>query len=375
MQNLKKPFLAFPWLISYFRKELEYYTVKDHDTLKHLMVSVANHFEPHWPGGEVPLSEAVKRVRNWCKEYPRFASKCRDLYGWPFRHTYFFPAEEYSKETFQPLVDLCSKGFGEIEVHLHHGVKFPDNAQNLRNSLINFKDILIQHKCIPKRIYDQKYMYAFVHGNWALGNVRGGLYCGVDDELAILQETGCYADFTLPSFPDPSQISKINSIYECRGDLRKRAPQRWGIDCEVNRPISKYPLIVQGQLMIDWRGKKFENSSLKAINMPTIDRFNLWRKANITVKGRPEWIFIKLHCHGLIPNDHVALLSDNMVQFLQNIVEKGASNCVVHFVTCREMFNIIAAACDGKKGDPEEYRNYLLLSPFSTHAQNLKSLS
>jgi hypothetical protein len=210
-------------------------------------------------------------------------------------------------------------------------------------------------------------MYAFAHGNFALANVRKGVHCGVNDELAILAETGCYADFTLPAFPNPSQVSKINSIYECKGDLRKRAPHRWGINAEVGRPISKYPLIVQGPLMIDWAKGKVENSCVTANNMPTKARLGIWQKANIIVKGRPEWVFIKLHCHGLIPEDHNKLLGNQMIHFLRDITEKDTSDYIIHFVTCREMFNIISAACDGKEGDPEEYRDYLLLPPFTTH--------
>ena len=44
--------------------------------------------------------------------------------------------------------------------------------------------------------------YAFIHGNWSLCNSRpDGRYCGVNNELDVLRETGCYADFTLPSAP------------------------------------------------------------------------------------------------------------------------------------------------------------------------------
>ena len=35
----------------------------------------------------------------------------------------------------------------------------------------------------------------------------------VNNELEILRDTGCYADFTMPSAPHPTQTWKINSIY------------------------------------------------------------------------------------------------------------------------------------------------------------------
>ena len=56
--------------------------------------------------------------------------------------------------------------------------------------------------------------YGFIHGNWALDNSRpDGRWCGVNNELDVLRETGCYADFTFPSAPSPTQPRKINSIY------------------------------------------------------------------------------------------------------------------------------------------------------------------
>jgi hypothetical protein len=116
--------------------------------------------------------------------------------------------------------------------------------------------------------------------------------------------------------------------------------------------------------MIDWKRRKFENSCLTGNNMPTKHRLRLWTKAEITVKGRPNWVFVKLHCHGLIPEDHKALLSENMAHFLNDMTTNPPYDSRIHFVTCREMFNIIAAASAGAKGDPEHYRDYFLLPPF-----------
>ena len=56
--------------------------------------------------------------------------------------------------------------------------------------------------------------YGFIHGNWALDNsLPDGKHCGVNNELDVLRETGCYADFTLPSAPSPAQTRTINRIY------------------------------------------------------------------------------------------------------------------------------------------------------------------
>ena len=50
-----------------------------------------------------------------------------------------------------------------------------------------------------------------------------------------------------------------------------------------------------------------------------------------------------------------------MQRFLAELVEKGQDRQeVIHFVTARQMVNIILAACDGREGNPGDYRDYRL---------------
>jgi len=93
-----------------------------------------------------------------------------------------------------------------------------------------------------------------------------------------------------------------------------------------------------------------------------MQRFRRWQRANITVKGRPAWIFIKLHCHGMDPRDHAAMYGEPLQRFLRDLTEhaRAAGEYRLHFVTAREMVNIILAACDGKEGSPGDYRDYRL---------------
>ena len=86
----------------------------------------------------------------------------------------------------------------------------------------------------------------------------------------------------------------------------------------------------------------------------------LWRKAAIRVEGRPDWLFVKLHCHGMIPHDTRALLGRPMQRFLRELIEAGrdGGRYQTHFVTAREMVNVILAACDGRDGNPGLYREY-----------------
>ena len=39
----------------------------------------------------------------------------------------------------------------------------------------------------------------------------------MNDEIRVLRETGCYADFTYPSAPGPTQPPTINTIYYATG--------------------------------------------------------------------------------------------------------------------------------------------------------------
>jgi hypothetical protein len=61
------------------------------------------------------------------------------------------------------------------------------------------------------------------------------------------------------------------------------------------------------------------------------------------------------------PSQGEAVMGAHMQRFLAEFVEGAADRReVIHFVTAREMVNIILAACDGREGNPGEYRDYRL---------------
>jgi hypothetical protein len=336
----------------------------------HVMMAIANHFEPEiipgMPGQYAALDERERRVEEWCMKYRALADPWRDVDGLPLRHTYFYPAEHYDNRLIDRLAEHCRSGWGEIEIHLHHGLGAPDSAENTRRVLLDFRDALARHGCLSYLDDEGPPRYAFVHGNWALANSAGGRFCGVDDEMQILADTGCYADMTLPSAPDATQIVKVNALYECKPPLNKRAPHRRGRDLRAGRAPTRFPLIVQGPLGVNFDGftarafPRIENGELTAVNPPTMHRHALWRRAEIRVTDKPDWLFVKLHCHGMIPHDTQALLGGPMQEFLSELIEEGRSSSryQTHFVTAREMVNIILAACDRRDGNPGLYRDY-----------------
>jgi hypothetical protein len=181
--------------------------------------------------------------------------------------------------------------------------------------------------------------------------------------MAVLSETGCFVDMTLPTAPfDPSQTAKINSMYECSMPLARRAPQRQGRNLRRDRMPGVYPLIVQGPLLVDFRPNGrvgIENGSITKANPLTIRRLAMWKQAGVRIEGRPDWLFIKLHCHGMDPNQQNAVLGEPMRRFLEELVQGAARRKeTLHFVSAREMTNIILAACEGREGNPGDYRDY-----------------
>jgi len=337
----------------------------------HLIMAVADHFEPAIDpsGGQkrVPRSEQERRLEWWSREYPRAAERWRDHDVRPFVHTYFYPAEQYDEGLLDILAEHCRSGWGETEVHLHHGIPHADTAENTRRVLTEFRDRLaFRHRCLSFEEGSEQPRYCFVHGNFALANSAGGRFCGVDSEMQVLAETGCYADFTLPTgVLHPAQTAKINSLYECGGELEQAAPHRTGIDLTAGRAPRIFPLIVQGPLLTDlarsWRAFRpmFETGAITAPNPMTLERLALWKRARIHVAGRPDWLFIKLHCHSMDPTQKDAVIGGAFQQFLEALVGgAGARKETLHFVSAREMANIILAACEGKDGNPGEYRDY-----------------
>jgi len=294
----------------------------------------------------------------------------RDHDGTKFRHTNFYPAEQYDYEILEQLAAMGREGLGETEIHLHHGVEAPDTAENLRKTLVDFRDCLAEeHKCLSRFEAAGKPMYAFVHGNLALANSFGGQFCGVDNEMRILQETGCYADMTLPNAPVRTQVPVLNQIYECGLPLDERAPHRRGKSVRAFGNQPQLPLIFTGPLVFNWTRRfkgipvpRIDDGALTASQPMDLARLKRWRGANITVKGRSEWIFVKLYCHGFFDNDQSACIGEDARRFFSEAIENGekSGDYKIHFASAREAFNMVSAAIDGKRGTPNEFRDYRL---------------
>ena len=350
------------WLGTYIAQRLARNKKRTLESPTHIIFCAADHFEPRW--GNVDTQKEIKRVKEWLKKHFLLFINHRDYNDRAPKHTFFYPIDEYTPEVFKRITEFCENGLGEMEIQLHHD---NDNPGSLRQKLERGKSIFDGCGMLA-RDPDNRLRYGFVHGNWALDNSRrDGRFCGVNNELEILSETGCYADFTLPSAPSDTQTRKINRIYYASDTPRPKS-HNTGIDAEVGRAPNGGLMIIQGPLALNWKRRKFgflphiENGELTLNNPPIPERVDLWIEQAICVKGRPEWIFVKVHTHGAQEKsltDAYFKNLDTMYSYLEERYNDGV-NYKLNYVTAREMFNIIKAAEDGRKGEPCEYRDYQL---------------
>lgn len=349
------------WLINYIQSLFRRSENVGEGVRKEIIFLMVDHFEPVWGDGD-------EITKLWGEKYPLIAEKHYDSDGMPLQHTWFYPIESYNPLFLERLSMLCQKGFGEIELHLHHD---NDNEESLRKIIkMGIKD-LTNHGALVNNM-DGKARFGFIHGNWALNNSRrDGRWCGVNDELRVLREEGCYADFTLPSAPSDTQTRKINSIYYAKSNPGIKKNHNKGIDVVVGGKEWGDLMIIQGPLTLNWSRRKYivlpqiENGEIAESKPGSVDRIKLWKNQHIHIKGRPEWIFIKVHCHGGVRKEIDAVLgekADKVFSLLESIFRNG-DQYRLHYVTARECYNIIKAAEANEKGNPSTFRDYVIPPP------------
>lgn len=345
----------------------------------HVFICIADHFEPR--ARNASLDVARSRVERWVRDYPAQFAGFRDSDGRKPRHTFFYPIEEYEAEFVEAIAGLCRAGYGEVEFHLHHD---NDSADNLRKTLLEARDCFrSRHGLLATDRKTGQPVFGFIHGNWALDNSHpDGRWCGVNNELDILREAGCYADFTFPSAPDVAQPPKINSIYYAVDDPGRPCSHHRGIDAGTGDPTDRGLLLIQGPLVLNWKRRRrgilprIENGCVQAALPPHIDRVDLWLKANIQVAGRHDWFFVKLHAHGGPERQQQVLLGEPMVQFHCDLAERARRDpgFHYHYVTAREMYNLVKAAEEGWDGSVDEARDYRLAWTNSAPAERSLAL-
>lgn len=336
------------WLGSYLRyrylKQKEGWNA--YSNPYHILFTICDHFEPYW--NKVDDHTAYNRVKSWLDHYQPIAENHKDCLGSHPKHCFFYPIEEYKKSLIEMVGEICRNGFGETEIHLHHD---NDNPENLRRTLLEYKNVLAEkHGLLPRNRFSSETQYGFIHGNWALDNSRpDGKWCGVNNEITILQETGCYADFTMPSAPDITQTKTINSIYYAVDNPNKPKSHNTGKPAVAGITGQKGLLCIQGPLCLNIHSRKFgilpriENGCLSSDMPMSPERINLWVGQHIHVQGRPDIIFVKLYTHGTQEKTMRFFFDDGMLDYLFSQLEFFCTSQKyrLHYVSSRQMYNVV----------------------------------
>jgi hypothetical protein len=292
------------------------------------------------------------------------AKRFRDATGRSPRHSFFFPGEQYDPAFIEPLAELCEHGYGEVEVHLHHD---GDTRATLAASLSKTLADLGEHGVIAQA--HGKPAWSFIHGNWCLANARrDGRWCGVDDEMDLLFELGCYADFTFPSAPDECQPGIVNAIYYPTGDVKKRRAYANGEAVRVGTKKQERLLLIEGPIALARRAKgkkvRIESAALDEGDPPSKERLATWVEQHVHVAGRPEWTFVKVHTHGA-PEGNAETMLGAQIAALHEALRafNDGDKWQLHYVTAREMYNVARAAMDRRAGSPSQYFDYEIAPP------------
>jgi hypothetical protein len=323
------------WLLQYIRtRHLRREWNPDEPLTVYFLL--CDHYEPK--RGNVSMKTARSRVQEWVDKYPKLFDGIRDSEGRPPQHTFFYPEDEYEPELVDMVAELCRKGYGDVEIHLHHD---NDTAEGLRDKLMTFKEHLYHRHGLLR--LDQKggITYGFIHGNWALDNSRSdGRHCGVNNELDVLVETGCYADFTMPSAPSETQTKQINTLYWAKGQPGRSKAHNWGVPLGQGPKPDKALLMVPGPLLLDWSQRKLgilpgiENGNIQKNQPPTEKRFGLWLRSWIELPHTTNCVVVKLHTHGCNEPNQDVLLGEEMVKFHSYLTHLSTRSTKVLYSSC-----------------------------------------
>jgi hypothetical protein len=340
---------------------------------QHVMFAFVDHFEPlSWPSPEVQM---------WVDDYIAMASRHFDADGKHPIHSYFQMWPDYTRhESLIRLNEVSYKGYGEVEFHLHHGIldeRSRSETEATEDFVFRVEQASEAFNCHGALITAQAAptcTFGFIHGMWALDNSRWNTWtdpgdphfthCGVNQELRLLRELGAYANFTFPA-PGPMNPIITDSIFYVEDDefsSSYKDPNNIRA-VQVNQPEFGDLMIIEGPATNTNIGARSH-----VVDVATLQRMDEWVDHRVHVLGQDDWLFVKVFTHGCagnLPYNQLlwdALFGDRMDSFYTDIEAKynDGINWKLHYVSAREMYNIVKAAEAGMAGDPGQYRDFVI---------------
>jgi len=320
----------------------------------HVFFLYVDHFEP---------GKRFDRTERWAREYPPLANRHRDSTGRPVQHSWFYPGEAIYDENLKLLRELVVGGYGEVEFHYHHG---NDTQESTKEKFSKAVSRFQKYGFLLTT--DGQTRFAFAHGNWSLDNSRGKQFCGADRELQLLREMGCFADFTFPSLWQDSQPWSVNQIYMATDDDQPKSYDE-GRRVKVGGKLEGDLMIFEGPLLPrrTWDPTRHffrvEDGNVHVGWSLDEARVDAWVRANVHVEGKPEWVFVKIHGHSVASDGEMAESLGPPFERALAHLEKRYNDGVryrLHYVTAREAYNLVRAAAEGNKGDPQQYYDWVI---------------
>lgn len=278
------------WLPGYVKDRLRAW---GREPVKRVWLTFADHFEPLW--NRADEKTAIERVKLWSQHWPRIASRFADCAGRPPRYTFFYPEEEYRPHLLSQLEPLVEAGIADVEIHIHHD---GEGEQNFVDRMSSFIETLrIRHGLL--RTQNGRPVFGFIHGLWALDNSRpDGRFCGLNNEITLLRDLGCYADFTMPSGAAPTQARLLNTIYWAFDNPEKPKSYDTGIPVVPGGGEAGDLLMIPGPFGLRWRERalpRLETGELACYDPPNARRVERWLELAPRIGNDA---FVKLHTHG-----------------------------------------------------------------------------
>ena len=314
-----------------------------HGMPSRVWVAIADHFEPYWrrPGDETALA----RVRRWRDRWPEIASRHADSAGHRPVYTFFYPQEEYHPRLLDLLGEMVRQGVADVEVHIHHD---GGGRQEFVDRVGGFCETLHQDHGLLRKV-DRRVRFGFIHGNLALDNSLGGRWCGLNDEITLLGQLGCYADFTMPSGSSPTQARLVNAVYWAVDDPARPRSYDRGRTVVRGRLGEGDLLMIPGPLGLRWRGRllpRLETGELAGHDLPTAYRARRWLDLAPRVGSD---IFLKLYAHGAQEANSEALLGGGLDLLFQSLSAECSQELELRYASAWEMYLAVLAAAKAQR--------------------------
>jgi hypothetical protein len=345
LDSMKLPRHAEIWFVPYLKDRLQKSTRSAKP--KRAWVSITDHYEPLGTGAS--FETALGRVAKWRDKWPRIAGDApRDAVGKPPQYSFFYPQDEYRSELVEGIAEIVRLGVGDVEVHLHHNDEKRDTF--IQKITEYCRRLTEGHGLLRQQ--DGRTVFGFIHGNWALDNsLPDGKWCGLNGEIALLRDLGCYADFTMPSAPSSTQGRIINQIYWCTNnpDNRPRSFDH-GIQATVGGGKCGDLLMITGPFGLRFAGRllpRLETGEIAGYDPPTPSRVRQWFDVAPTIG---EDLFLKLHTHGAQERNLEPLLNGALANLFSWLAEEaGRRNIEIHWATAWQMYQAADALIHRRK--------------------------